>query len=194
MKKKLFKWAQNLTHTKYRAASQKFFFYWNSSLKIIFLLNTFFGNQIRLCNTQCTSSETTIHPGYIWKWLNGVRKKNINTKGWGIRQKWANYSSMCLKFEHWGCNLLAFDREINVLYCWAKMTPSENWERDNYVSGHSGCHLGNINDQEVPMSVIRCRFPTVSGRCRGCCDLTLCRGQFCINHWVPWYLPSKTGL
>ena len=28
-----------------------------------------------------------------------------------------NYSSMCLKMDHWGCNFLAFDREINVLLC-----------------------------------------------------------------------------
>ena len=82
---------------------------------------------------------------------------------------------MCLKFDHWGYNLLAFDRETNVLLC---KDDSLRELRDNYVSGHSGCHLGNINDQKVPISVIRCRFPTVCGRCRprGCCDLTLCRG------------------
>ena len=89
---------------------------------------------------------------------------------------------MCLKFDHWGCNLLAFDREINVLLC---KDDSLRELRDNYVSGHSGCHLSNINDQEVPMSVIRCRFPTVCGRCRGGCDLTLCPGQFCFNYWGP---------
>ena len=32
-----------------RAASQKICFYWKSSLKTVFLLNTF-GNQIRLCD------------------------------------------------------------------------------------------------------------------------------------------------
>ena len=89
---------------------------------------------------------------------------------------------MRLKFDHRGCNLLAFDREINVLL-FKDDSPREL--RDNYVSGHSGCNSSNINDQEVSMSVIRCRFPTVCGRCRGCCDLTLCRGQFCINHWGP---------
>ena len=28
-----------------------------------------------------------------------------------------NYPSMCSKLDHWSCNLLAFDREINVLLC-----------------------------------------------------------------------------
>ena len=58
----IYPWPISHYKTNCRAASQKNCFYWNSSLKI-FLLN-FFGNQIRLCGTQCTSSETTIQQGY----------------------------------------------------------------------------------------------------------------------------------
>ena len=48
---------------------------------------------------------------------------------------------MCLKlkFDRWGCNLLTFDREINVLLC---KDDSPRELRDNYVSGHSS----NIHD------------------------------------------------
>ena len=66
--------------------------------------------------------------------------------------KYTNYPSMCLKLDHWSCNPLAFDREINVLLC-KDASPRE-------MAGHSGCHLKSINDQEVPISLIKSRCPT----------------------------------
>ena len=34
-----------------------------------------------------------------------------------ISNYFTNYSTMCLKLDHWSCNLNAFDREINALLC-----------------------------------------------------------------------------
>ena len=67
--------------------------------------------------------------------------------------KYTNYPSICLKLDHWSCNPLAFDREINVLLC-KDASPRE-------ITGHSGCYLKSINDQEVPISLIKSRCSNI---------------------------------
>ena len=73
----------------------------------------------------------------FWKWLIGVRKKTTNN----LRSEELIFNVL----DHWGCNLLAFDREINVLLC---KDDSPRELRDNYVSGQSGCHLSNIKKSQ----------------------------------------------
>ena len=66
----------------------------------------------------------------------------------------------------------------------------QRWLPQRNGSGHSGCHLNNINDHEVPMSLIKSMFPILWGWC-SCIEevgaLAGCRPtKLQVDNLTPW--------